>query len=119
MWIAAGDSEGVGEAEAGGQLRQQDEERRDHAGEDDADLIFLREVHRVAAAGDGVDDDEQAAADDGQVEPPAQDGGEHDGRRVNRDAGAEAALQQEERRAEQAGFRVEASARDIRRPCRR
>ncbi len=49
-------------------------------------------------------------ADDRRVQPPAHDAGEHDGGRVDRDARAQPALEQEKARAEQAGFRVEAAA---------
>jgi hypothetical protein len=49
----------------GGSLARRTKERRDHSGEDDADLVFLGDADRLAAAGDGVEDDEQAAADDG------------------------------------------------------
>ena len=90
--------------------RDQNQERRDHAAKDDAHLPFLREIHRLAAAGDGVNDHEQAGADDGQVQPPAQHGRKDDGRRINRDAGGEAALQQKQARAEQPGFGVETLA---------
>ena len=59
---------------------------------------------------DCVNDDQQAAADDGQVERPAEHGGENDGRRVNGDAGGQPALQEKQGRAEQAGLGVETLA---------
>ena len=58
-----------------------------------ANLIFLRDGHGLAAARHGVNDDEQPAADDRQVERPAKDGGENNGRRVNGQARAQPALE--------------------------
>jgi hypothetical protein len=93
---------------AGGQSGEQHEKRRDHPRGDHRELVFLRQAHRRAAADRGVDDDEQAARHDGEVERPAEDRGEHDRRRVNRETGADPALQEKQRRAEQARLLVEA-----------
>jgi hypothetical protein len=99
----AGDGGGVV-----GQACQQNAEGGQHADPDDGHLPFLGEVHRHAAAGDGVDDGDDPDADDDEVESPAQHGGEDDGRGVDGDAALEAALEQEDAGAEQAGFLVEA-----------
>ena len=107
---AAGQRERVGEAEAGGQPGEQDDERRDHPGKDDPDLVFLGQIHRVAAAGCGVDHHEQPAGHDSQVEPPAHHGGKHDGGSVDGDARAQPALHKKQARAEQPRFPVEAPA---------
>ena len=89
---------------------EQNDEGGEHAAEDDGHLPFLGKVHGGAATGDGVNDGEEAGADDGEVEPPAEDGGEDDGGRVDGDAGLETALEDEDARAEEAGFAVEALA---------
>ena len=91
-------------------LREQHHERGDHAAEDHGHLPFLREVDRRAATGDSVNNGEQARADDGDVEPPAEDGRENDGGRVDRDARLQTALQHKETRTEEAGLLVETLA---------
>ena len=103
---SAGQRKGVCERKPGGQFRHQQAKRGDHAREDDAKLVFLRDGHGIAAAGHGVNDDQQPAANNRQVQRPAEDGGEHDGGRVNRQARAEAALHQKQRRAQQARLAV-------------
>ena len=102
--------QGVREGKPGGQFRHQQAKRGDHAREDDADLVFLRDGHGVAAAGHGVNDDQQAAANDRQIQRPAEDGGQHNGGRVNGQARAEAALHQKQRRAQQPGLAVKTPA---------
>ena len=91
-----------------GQARDEDGEGRDHAAEDDAHLPFLREVHGRAAAGDGVDNHDDADDEDQHFQRPAEHGGENDGRCVDRDAGLHAALQEKENGAEDARLFVEA-----------
>ena len=93
-----------------GKLREQHHERGDHAAEDHGHLPFLREVHRRTAPGDGVNNREQARADDGDVEPPAEDGRENDGGRVDRDARLQTALQHKQTRTEETGLLVETLA---------
>jgi hypothetical protein len=61
----------------------------------------------IAAAGDRVDDHEQPGEHDDEVERPAEHRGDDDRGRVDRDAGGETALQQEEAGAEQARLLVE------------
>ena len=75
--------------------------RRHHAAENDGHLPFLRQGHRLAAARHGVNGYQQSAQDDGEVEPPAEHGGEDDGRRVYRDAGGQAARHEKESSSEQ------------------
>ena len=79
----------------------EDAKGRDHADGDDRHLVFLCDAHRIGPAADRVGDDEQAARGDRDAQRESEHRREHDGRRVDRDAGAQAALQEEERGAEQ------------------
>ena len=99
----------VTKANPGGQLRQQHEERGEHARKNHPDLVFLREVDRFASAGRGIGDHEQSAGDDRQVEPPAHDGRKHDRRCVDGDARPQPALHEKQRRPEETCLLVEAS----------
>ena len=109
----AGNVRGATEPEPVGQLDQQHDEGRHHAAEDHRHLPLLRQADRFAAAGDGVDDDEQPGEHDDEIQPPAQHGGEDDGRRVDGHARGEAALQQKQSRAEQTRLPVEAPAQEL------
>ena len=97
----------------GRQFGQQNDEGCHHPAKDYGQLVFLGEAHRFAATGHGVNDDQQPAEDDGEIQPPAQHGGEDDGRRIDRDAGGEPALQEEQPRAEEACFGIEAPAQKL------
>ena len=99
--------QGVRERKPGGQFRHKQAKRGDHAREDDTKLVFLRDGYGVAAARHGVNNDQQAAADNRQIQRPAKDGGQNNCRRVNGQARAEAALHQKQCRAQQARFAVE------------
>ena len=81
-----------------------------HPDEDDHHLVALREADDLRAADDRVGDDETARQPDGQIQIPAEHRGENDGRRVDGDAAGDAALDQEEKRAEQSRLLVEALA---------
>ena len=83
-------------------------ESQGHADEDDHDLVALREADDLRAADNRVGDDESAREPDGQVQIPAEQRGKNDGRRVDRDSGGDAALDQKQKRAEQPRFLVEA-----------
>ena len=62
--------------------------------------IFVPPKHRVG-------DDEPAREPDGQIQSPAEERGENDGRRIDRDAGGETALHQKQKRAEESRFLIE------------
>ena len=109
----AGHVRGAGEPEAVGQPEQQHDDGRHHADRDHRHLPLLGQGDRLAAAGDRVDDHEQPGEHDDEVEPPAEHRGDDDRGRVDRHAGGEAALQQEEAGAEQAGLLVEPLAEEL------
>ena len=82
---AAGQGQGVAEAHPGRHPAQQDDKGREHPAEDHAELVLLREVHRLAAAGCRVDDHDESRQQDGHVGAPAHHGREDDRRRIDGD----------------------------------
>ena len=76
--------------------RHRDAKGERHPDKDDQNLIALREANDLRAANDRVDNDESAGEPDGQIQSPAEQGGENNGRRINRDARGEAALNQKQ-----------------------
>ena len=104
---ASGDREGVGQAQAAWEFRQQHGKCRSHAGENYGHLPFLRDADRFVATDRRIDDHEQSREHDRRVKPPAEHGREDDRRGVDREAGGESALQQEQARAEQARLGIE------------
>ena len=109
----AGHVRGTGESEAVGQPEQQHDHGRHHAGRDHRHLPLVGQGDGFAAAGDRVDDHEQPGKDDDQVERPAEDRRDDDRGRVDRHAGGQPALQQEEAGAEQARLLVEPLAEEL------
>ena len=86
-----------------------------HAGEDDDHLPFAGNADRLCSADRGVDENEEAGENNGELKVPAEDGGDDDGRRVNGDAGGEPALHQETKTRRAGAFSGRSVARDIRR----
>ena len=109
----AGNVGGSRDAEPVRQLRYEHDRGRHHASEDHRHLPFLGQADCLAPARDGVDDHEEAAAHDDEVQPPAQHGGQDDGGRIDGHPGGEATLEQEQSRAEQARLVVEAPAEEF------
>jgi hypothetical protein len=79
-----------------------------HPGEDHRHLPFAGNAHRLRPASRRVDDDENAGEQNRELEVPAEDRGDDDRRRVNRDARSKSALDEEQRGAKQARLLVEA-----------
>src|ERR1035437_6017671 len=100
-------------AKPGGHFGQQHYKRRNHSTENDGHLPFLREADRSTAAGDGVNDDEQAGKNDREVEPPAKHGRNNYRRRVNRHARSEPALHEKKSRAQQSRLSIKPSAKEF------
>ncbi len=96
-----------------GSLASSTTDGRHHAAEDHRHLPLLGQADRFAAARDGVDDHEEPRAHDDEIQAPAQHGGEDDGGRIDGHPGGEAALEQEEPRAEQTRLAVEAPAEEL------
>ncbi len=91
---AACDVQHVAEAQRVRHPHHQDDERREHPQHDHAHLVFLRDADGLAAAADGVDDDDGAHQQNRQVKRPVEDRRNDDRGRVDGDAGGEAPLQQ-------------------------
>ena len=89
-----------------------------HADKDDDHLVALRQANDLRAADNRVGNDESAREPDGQIQMPAEQRGKNNGRRIDRDAGGDAALHQKQKRAEQSRFLIEPLDRDTRKPCK-
>ena len=103
----SGGEQRVIEGNLRGQLVNDHSERDGHSGEDDQHLVTLGQTNDCRAAGDDVKDNESAGEPDGQVELPAEDGGKNDGRRINRDAGGNAALNKKKKCPEKLRLSIE------------
>src|ERR1700748_2672161 len=92
----------------GRQARDRDPEGKRHSDEDDEDLITLGETDDLRSADDGVEHDESAREPDRERQIPAEERRENNRRGVNRDPARDAALDEEQKPAEQPRFFVEA-----------
>src|ERR1700686_2850299 len=101
---------GAAERQVVGQTVDRDAEGEGHADEDDQDLITLGEADDLGAADNRVSNDESAREPDGEIQVPTEQRGKNNGRRIDRDAGGDPALNQKQERAEQSRFLVEALA---------
>ena len=110
MWKPPATVKALDSPTPAGSRRSRIDEGREHPAADHAELVLLRHVHRLTAAGGRVDDHDQPSEQDGRVGAPVQHGREDDRRRVNGDPRLQSALQEEQSRAQQAGLRVEPAA---------
>src|SRR5580658_8390446 len=99
---------GVGEGDAGGEQHDHGDQRDYQPEKDDAHLLDVRPGDGLDAADHGVSDHHGAHEKGGAAFGPSQDDGEYDGGGVDREAGGDAALAEEDQAGQSAGFRVEA-----------
>ena len=94
------DRQRVFKGEIGRQPVNRDRKCNRHADQDHDHLVALRDAYNFGPADHCVDNDETAREPDGQVQAPAEQRGENNSRRVDRDSGSDASLDEKQKCAE-------------------